>query len=290
MDAIEVLRQLAKMSSMIVSFNYPIIILLTLPGFSSVFAQADLPDEHLMYLPLVSKVPWGDMIYIPSGNFQMGCDPAHNGGYSCPEDELPLHSMMLDAFYIDKYEVTNTQYAACVAAGGCNDLRDYTSETRISYFNNPDFGDYPVVRADLNSALMYCLWLGKEIPTEAQWEKAARGSTDTRPYPWGNQTPTCAFGNFMNCNGDTMSVGSYPAGMSPYGVMDMTGNAMEWTRDAPYSYANHLFIAPYPLGPTTAMIRGGEWRDDTDAIRVTIRRQGHIIGSLLGFRCVASVP
>jgi len=189
--------------------------------------------ENTFFLPMVENhlVDGSNMVHIPEGYSWFGCDPDHNGGIPCDYDYLERRYTA--EFYIDKTEVTNAQYARCVADGICRPPLDFSSKTRKNYYINPRFSDFPVVHVTYYDADTYCIWAGKQIPLSDLWEKAARGPDDTRAYPWGDEDPNCTLANSFNdltsgyCLGDTARVGSYPAGASPYGVLDMAGNVAE---------------------------------------------------------------
>jgi serine/threonine-protein kinase len=249
----------------------------------------------MLYLPVVS-IPSSfnpaEEILIPAGSFQMGCDSS-NSAETCSSNEQPLHTVTLSAYTIDKYEVTNARYKACVDAGGCTAPQSVDSWTRSPYYGTSTYADYPVINVTWHQASAFCAWSGKRLPTEAEWEKAARGSSDTRKYPWGNSALDCTKLNYNWCVGDTSRVGSYPSGASPYGVMDMAGNVDEWVQD--WYSSDYYSVSPSenPPGPATGtwrVLRGGSWYYYVNFVRSAARDLNipdiWYVGS--GFRCVRS--
>jgi serine/threonine-protein kinase len=235
-----------------------------------------------------------EMSLVPAGEFTMG----DNNG---PEEERPAHIVYLDAFYMDIYEVTNKQYKDCVDAGICQPPVSDGSNTRSSYYGNSQYEDYPVIYVNWDMANTYCgAWRGAELPTEAQWEKAARG-TDARTYPWGEELPDCSTANYWSltygvCVGDTTAVGSYESGKSPYGIYDMAGNVWEWVADWYSETYYRNSPTANPMGPGSGKVRavrGGAWLGDYPFLRASGRhsesnwRQGFFD---VGFRCARTLP
>lgn len=229
----------------------------------------------------VSPLDGMTLLCVPAGAFSMGSDSpeAH------PEEQ-PVHSVTLDAFWIDQSEVTNAMYQSCVKAGACREPQSRWSQTRQGYFGESQYANFPVIYVSWSDAAAYCRWAGRALPTEAQWEKAARG-TDGRTYPWGEGIdPSKA-----NYNGsDTTQVGSYPDGRSPYGAEDMAGNAWEFVSDfyAPDYY--RVSPASNPGGPESGdanVLRGGSWLVDAGGVRAS-DRFGYLAdyrSAAVGFRC-----
>jgi formylglycine-generating enzyme required for sulfatase activity len=237
----------------------------------------------------------GPMVLVPAGSFPMGCDLT-NPAEVCDADAQPVHSVYLDAYYIDLYEVTNGRYRACVNAGGCSTPSPWGSATRSWYYGNNAYDAYPVLNVSWQDAADYCAWAGKRLPTEAEWEKAARGTGGGWAYPWGNEAPSCALANFKGasgpCVGDTSQVG-HPAGSSPYGLQDMAGNVWEWVSDW---YGEGYYSASpssNPTGPaegTEKVVRGGSWYEEARWVHASVRVSDLPAARYdrLGFRCARS--
>lgn len=241
---------------------------------------------------LIAERDGMELVFVPEGLFTMGSNTGE-------DDEQPAHTVFLDAFWIDKYEVTNAQYAECAATGRC-EVPEGTD-----YFYDASFADHPVVYVNHQQAMDYCKWAGRRLPSEAEWEKAAR-STDGRLYPWGDEFDS-AFVNADDeiaedefkidcsqngCDGymKTSPVGQFLKGVSPYGALDMAGNVWEWTAD--WYVASYYAGSPEknPAGPSSGgqrVIRGGSWYAGEELLRVTNRGFGFpaVVGFDLGFRC-----
>jgi formylglycine-generating enzyme required for sulfatase activity len=217
----------------------------------------------------------GEMVIVPAGEFVMGTPEADvEAGNNTPE-----HIVTLSAFWIDVCEVTNAEWMECVDAGACSPPEWSFSYTREEYYGNPLYDDYPVIRVNWLLADEYCRWAGKRLPTEAEWEKAARGGCelfgdpescddpeDRRVFPWGNEGTGCDYANYVPvwwspCVGDTDITGSRPAGASPYGVLNMAGNVMEFVSDW-FGYMDYFTSSgpPWidPQGPSEGLWRVGK--------------------------------
>lgn len=234
------------------------------------------------------------ILYIPKGKFLMGNE---NG----EKDEKPLHSVYLNEYWIDRFLVTNRMYQKFLTEKG-NQTEDgfpwYDStkaQSRLQQINGvwqikKGYEDHPVTLVTWSGALAYCQWIGGRLPSEAEWEKAARGM-DTRIFPWGDSEPTCELANFKGCFEDTTKIGSFPKAASYYGLLDMAGNVWEWTADW---YAEDYYVkspALNPKGPEQGILRvmrGGSWANTARYLRATYRSRckPQDCSINLGFRCV----
>lgn len=222
------------------------------------------------------------MVFVPAGEFTMGS--AGSGG-----DENPQHTVYLDNYWIDQHEVTNAQYKLCADASSCQAPSDFSSNKRSSYYDNPQYANYPVIYVSWNDADAYCKWAEKRLPTEAEWEKAARG-TDGRVYPWGDEFDKNRLNSSEGGRGDTTVVGNFPSGASPYSALDMAGNVWEWVND--WYDASYYSNSPRanPQGPNSGqarVLRGGSFNLSRVIVRAAYR--GSIAPgdrfNVLGFRC-----
>ena len=258
------------------------------PAPSMTPASTDTPVPAAPTLGIGSSMIGKDqmiLLYVPAGKFTMGSD-------TDSDDEKPAHLVDLAAFWIDQTEVTNGMYRQCVDEGECQEPGTKDSAKNYGYYQGLAYSNFPVMYVDWNMAQAYCGWAGRRLPTEAEWEKAARGE-DRRIYPWGNEAPNANLLNFAypGSTGDTSPVKSYEAGKSLYGAYDMAGNVWEWVSS---------LYKPYPYDPADGredpssteerVQRGGSWLEDTTWLRSSKRDKGRIsyVGNNLGFRCAMS--
>lgn len=241
-------------------------------------------------------------LYVPAGTFLMGSTPADTDAGA---DEMPQREIYLDAFWIDRTEVSIAQYRRCVQAGACPPPLQNDAVTYEDYYGNAMFDDYPVVWVPWAAADAYCRWAGRQLPSEAQWEKAARG-TEGALFPWGNSRPSASTANtcdlmcpygWADAGVDDGYAGPAPveafaAGISPNGALNMAGNVWEWT--ATFYDAAYYEAAPAenPTGPASGeeyLMRGGSWQDRAEFMRAAGRnRETQFPENLynVGFRCV----
>lgn len=302
--------------SIAISLCSVVFFFITLVSYSKENATEKTPDESLQ-APVEGVVPEG-MVLIPAGEFVMGSNykVANWGPVFYTDDmfydEKPVHTVHVDAFYIDKYEVTNAEYKAFVDANpqwrkGEKPPASFYAEPYLSHWKDNDYpegeGDHPVQYVPWYAAMAYAEWVGKRLPTEAEWEKAARGGLLGKMYPHGD-TIDKTKANYDSNVFDTTPVGSYPA--NGYGLYDMAGNVEEWCLDAYNAsfYAKSLRENPLSGADTikeisdkytdikeARVIRGGDMNSDPPWVRVACRgrRNPGAIASGLGFRCVKDV-
>jgi formylglycine-generating enzyme required for sulfatase activity len=252
--------------------------------------------------PALRIVPKDGMIqvHVPAGPFSMG---AGQDEVQALEAEKPQHLVTLREFWIDRTEVTLGMFAKFLKERGNQ------TEAGMPWFN-PDvenahihftgkswkvdrgYLNHPVVAVSWYGARAYCTWAGRRLPTEAEWEKAARG-TDGREYPWGEDVD-CNLANLRQCTGDTRPVGSYPRAASPYGALDMAGNAAEWVAD--WYGSEYYRVSPLndPAGAVSGeqrVVRGGSWGSSSWFLRTDYRgyERPTLRGGSIGFRCVYSL-
>ena len=227
------------------------------------------------------------MVAVPAGPFLMGSDARDREALG---RERPQRRIVLPAFRIEAYEVTNAAYEQCVKAGACERARQVGGSTR-AYYANTDAPEQPVVGVRLADAQAYCAWVGRRLPTELEWEKAARG-VDGRRFPWGDEPATCERANFGRCGMVARPPGSLPAAASPYGAHDMAGNVIEWTSTRYRSTLLAELDADDPKPPRGrgwVVIRGGSWGSYGSQVRSAFRRawDPKNAGHTIGFRCAA---
>jgi serine/threonine-protein kinase len=225
------------------------------------------------------------MALIPAGAFRMGSE-------SGQVDERPVHEVRLNAFFMDQFEVTNGRYQRCVDAGACDPPGTRGSFTRALYFGDPEYLNYPVISVTWRQATAFCEWEGKRLPSEAEWEYAARG-TDERAYPWGDAFDVALIPANVN---DTVETGSLAGNVSPFGIHDMAGNVGEWVADWHSRTYYAESPAENPAGPeagTQKVYRGGSFGNADGAFYTATRRyrQGPGFRDVdIGFRCAQSLP
>ena len=244
----------------------------------------------------VSSVPLEDMVLIPAGEFIMGTDSE-----GANADQKPAHTVYLDAFYIDKHEVTNAEYEEFILSGGYKSKKLWTKkgwnfiqnnqiQAPLKYRQNKisTEPDQPVIGVSWYEADAYAKWARKRLPTEAEWEKAAKG-TEGHVYPWGNEIDFSKLNYFPHVT-RVLAVGNFPQGASPYGVMDMAGNVWEWTTDW-YSESYYGSLPrTNPKGPGNGeyrVLRGGAWDSIRCQLQCTYRyyeKESHQ-NYTIGFRC-----
>jgi formylglycine-generating enzyme required for sulfatase activity len=289
------------------------LILYAVPDSTEAPIPSNAPEEITDDKSIVMRL-------VPAGPFTMGgsaavayaaCQKFYNEfsdtycQYNSFTDEEPVHTVNLESFYMDKYEVSNAAWRECVSSGTCQPPDNTTSDTRSSYYGDSKYDNYPVIYVNWNQAVTYCEWRGARLPTEAEWEKAARG-TDGRTYPWGEgidgNRANYWEGNWEDncCVEDTTAVGSYASDASPYGQFDMAGNVMEWVADW---YSNTFYQSSpssNPLGPDSSqysgigdsrrVVRGGSWLSGDYDVHSSNRLSMIPVftRSDLGLRCVRS--
>ena len=254
--------------------------------------SAELPEAASTAMPApqstesetVNPIDGMRLIYIPAGEFTMGSSKYDR---DLETNEVPQHSVTLDAYWISQTQVTNAMYNQCVASGACA----YSAGHEINpHYLDPAYNDHPVVYVTWQSAMNYCTWSGGRLPTEAEWEKAARGSGGQK-YAWGNNSAAEELVNANNTYDSTTPAGQFSQGASPYGVLDMGGNVREWVWDWYDPYYYQYTPADNPAGPVEGEKKVLKGASFSDIYRFTrpANRLAHdptSPGANRGFRCV----
>lgn len=275
-------------------------------SFTAVFLSGTTGCDTEDVLKNPFDAPPPSMVFIPAGDFEMGSNDQEAGG-----DEQPIHTVYVDAFYMDRYEVTNFEFKEFLLQNPDwqkdrieKSLRD---TNYLKDWNGNDYpdgkGDHPVVNVSWYAAMAYAQWANKRLPTEAEWERAARGGLIDKKYPHGN-TIFPMHANYGKNIGDTTSVGAYPA--NNYSLHDMAGNVWEWCldkydqefylvspRENPLAGANSIeeIIDDFISVKSSRILRGGSWFDIARNVRVTPRNWNTPPNSYfnIGFRCVMPI-
>jgi formylglycine-generating enzyme required for sulfatase activity len=277
-------------------------------------------QEPVLGSTQISEIDGMTLVFVPAGDFTMGSDS------SSFANERPVHTVSLDSYWIDRTEVTNAMFGTFVDQTGYQTSAEtagssyvylpdsgHTELTQGADWQHPlgpdssleDLGQHPVVHVSWNDAQAYCEWVGRRLPTEAEWEKAARGP-DGRTFPWGNDFDGTilnsadvnlggALGNTSYDDGFrfTAPVGYYPSGASPYGALDMAGNVWEWVNDWVDEAYYQSSPSANPGGPASGeyrIVRGGSWHEPQDGVRAAYRGWAGPADTdiTLGFRCALS--
>lgn len=266
----------------------PVVIVVTATSLPPTEASATEPAPTSAPVALAGpqsgeKMKWIDgstLVYVPPAEFIMGHDTL----------DAPVHNVTLQGYWIQQTKVTNRMFAQCVAVGACTSP---TQEIGGPVYSNPDFANHPVVGVTWDQAQAYCAWTQGRLPTEAEWEKAARG-INGNIFPWGNDGPACDLTNFGYCTGATSEVDAFENGASPYGLYDMAGNVFEWVGD--WYSETYYTAAPLanPTGPESGqyrVIRGSSF-ESLEQVPSAFRHYGAQVyhSRDLGFRCALPQP
>jgi formylglycine-generating enzyme required for sulfatase activity len=256
-------------------------------GIPQFLTNASDPGDGLPTGPQVgTTMLWVDhsiLVYVPGGEFAMGSEAG--------DIDHPVHTVTLSPFWIYRAEVTNTQYAMCIAAGQCGGLQDPEAAAKLS---DPALRDHPVTGVSHAQGEAYCTWVQGDLPTEAQWEKTARGP-EANTYPWGEDAPMCDLTNFNECLLETTDIRAHLNGRSHYEALDLAGNVFEWVWDwysADYYNSSPPVDPPGPTDGVERVVRGGGYQTvETDlysARRFSL--DPAFTRPDLGFRCVVNNP